>query len=402
MANGRVIERALMDYVLITKRMVGRLKDVHVFRGVAAGMSDHFLVEAKVVVAKEWGNRVVGCRREVVKVEELKKTEKKQEYQDKLKEAYDRVKEGEAGELEQEWGLMKESLVGHASDVCGKRFVGGCMRKGSEWWNEGVKMKVEEKKRAFEEWLQYNSVEKHERYREKIVEAKRKVEEAKRLSNFKWGQYFDRSYEENKKKFWKEVRKRGSRTEETVKDVNGRLLRGNEARKRWAEYFEELLNVQEDREADIVAVGGVQVPVMGEENEREITIKEVKRALNETKGGKAPGMDGVRVEMLKEGGVTVLEWLVRLFNICFMLSIVPVDWVIACMVPLYKGKGDMYECSNFRGISLLSVVGKVYGRVLINRIRDKTENVTAEVQCGFRREDVQIRFLLLGRYARSI
>ena len=73
MANRRVIERALMDHVLITKRMVGRLKDVHMFRGVAAGMSDHFLVEAKMVVAKEWGNRVVGCRREVVKVEELKK-----------------------------------------------------------------------------------------------------------------------------------------------------------------------------------------------------------------------------------------------------------------------------------------------------------------------------------------
>ena len=36
-----------------------------------------------------------------------------------------------------------------------------------------------------------------------------------------------------------------------------------------AEYFEELLNVQEDREADIVAVGGVQVPVMGKENERD-------------------------------------------------------------------------------------------------------------------------------------
>ena len=78
-ANGKVIEKALLDYVLITKRMVGRLKDVHVFRGVAAGMSDHFLVEAKVVVAKEWGNRVVGCRREVVKVEELKKKKKNRE-----------------------------------------------------------------------------------------------------------------------------------------------------------------------------------------------------------------------------------------------------------------------------------------------------------------------------------
>ena len=69
------------------------------------------------------------------------------------------------------------------------------MRRGSEWWNEGVKMKVEEKKRAFEEWLQCNSVEKYERYREKNVEAKRKVEEAKRMSNFKWGQDFDRSYD---------------------------------------------------------------------------------------------------------------------------------------------------------------------------------------------------------------
>ena len=59
------------------------------------------------------------------------------------------------------------------------------------------------------------------------------------------------------------VRKGGSRTEETVKDVNGRWLNGNEVRKRWAEYFEELLIVKEDREADIVVVWDVQVPVMG-------------------------------------------------------------------------------------------------------------------------------------------
>ena len=68
-----------------------------------------------------------------------------------------------------------------------------------------------------------------------------------------------------------------------------------------------------------------------------------------------------------------------------MLLIVQVDWLIACMVPLYKGKGDVHECNNFRGISLLSVVGKVYGTILINRIRDNTENVIAEVQSGFRR-----------------
>ena len=51
----------------------GYLKSVCCAQDVAAGMSDHILVEAK-----EWGNRVVGCRREVVKMEELKTPEKKQ------------------------------------------------------------------------------------------------------------------------------------------------------------------------------------------------------------------------------------------------------------------------------------------------------------------------------------
>ena len=83
---------------------------MHVFRGVAAGMSNQFLVEAK-----EWGNRVVGCRREVVKVEELRKPEKKQEYQDRLKETYDRVNEREAG------------VIG-GMEVNERKFCGACKR----------------------------------------------------------------------------------------------------------------------------------------------------------------------------------------------------------------------------------------------------------------------------------
>ena len=46
-------------------------------------------------------------------------------------------------------------------------------------------------------YMSCNSMEKYERYREKNVETKRKVVEAKRMSTFKWGQDFDRSYEEN-------------------------------------------------------------------------------------------------------------------------------------------------------------------------------------------------------------
>ena len=55
------------------------------------------------------------------------------------------------------------------------------------------------------------------------------------------------------------------------------------------------------------------------------------------------------------------------------------DWSGACIVPLYKGKGDKCECSNSRGIScLLIVVEKIFGRVLIKRVRAGTECAIGE------------------------
>ena len=217
--------------------------------------------------------------------------------------AYEGVKEREVGGVEEEWKPMKESLVINTEHVCGKRFVGGGIRKGSEWWNEEVKRKVDEKKKTFGEWLQRGDRESYERCKAINVEVKRMVKDAKKEASNRWGREFGRSFEENKKKFWKElkrIRKGGMRMEETVKDMNGRLLKGEDARKRWVEHFENLLNVVEDREAEIIAVAGVQVPEMGVENESEITSEEVERALRETKTGKASGVDGVTAEMLKE------------------------------------------------------------------------------------------------------
>ena len=60
-----------------------------------------------------------------------------------------------------------------------------------------------------------------------------------------------------------------------------------------------------------------------------------------------------------------MEWLVRLLNLCFDMEVVPMDRHGAFIVSLYKGKGDKCECSNSRGISLLSVVSKLFGRVQI-------------------------------------
>ena len=59
-------------------------------------------------------------------------------------------------------------------------------------------------------------------------------------------------------------------------------------------------------------------------------------------------------------------------------------YIYGAPVLLYKGKGDICEYSNSRGINLLSVVGKVYGRVLIKRVRTGTECAIGEEQYGFR------------------
>ncbi|XP_068231930.1 uncharacterized protein [Palaemon carinicauda] len=58
-------------------------------------------------------------------------------------------------------------------------------------------------------------------------------------------------------------------------------------------------------EAEIIAVAGVDVPVMGDENEKGIKRKEVKRPLDNTRVGKAPGMDGVRADVKGRGRSTI-------------------------------------------------------------------------------------------------
>ena len=76
-------------------------------------------------------------------------------------------------------------------------------------------------------------------------------------------------------------------------------------RRRWAQYFEQVLNVADVREANIDVVGNWGMPVLGDLNERAIALEEVREAVNEMRSCKAPGLDGFPVECLKKGGMAV-------------------------------------------------------------------------------------------------
>ena len=78
------------------------------------------------------------------------------------------------------------------------------------------------------------------------------------------------------------------------------------------------------------------------------------------KVGKAAGMDGTVIEVLKNGGISITDWLLRIFNKYIEYGVVPEDWRAACIVPVCKGKGDRRVCANYIGISILSIPGKLY------------------------------------------
>lgn len=79
---------------------------------------------------------------------------------------------------------------------------------------------------------------------------------------------------------------------------NGWMLMANGAvRKSWTEYFEELLNVEN---VHIIDVDVVRTPVLGARNGASINKDDVQGAVNLMKAGKAPGLDGILAECLRE------------------------------------------------------------------------------------------------------
>ena len=169
----------------------------------------------------------------------------------------------------------------------------------------------------------------------------------------------------------------------TIRAADGTILAEEEAVKaRWAEYFEELFRVDppsRELPAHDVTPLSADPPISCDPP----TLEEVRKGLGQLRDGKAPGVCGVYAEMLKAGGETALLWLHTLICSIWSSGDVPLDWKRGIIVPIWKGKGDTRECGNYRGVTLLSVPGKVFARVLLNRVRDQLLAHQRPEQSGF-------------------
>jgi len=122
---------------------------------------------------------------------------------------------------------------------------------------------------------------------------------------------------------------------------------------------------------------------VGSEEMPDITMDEVQTALDEMKNGKAPGEDDIPIEAIKEGGRALLEMITALFNKCLEQTKVPEMWENAIITLLHK-KGDITKLENYRPISLLSHLYKLFMKVITKRITKKLDFYQPVEQAGFR------------------
>ena len=93
--------------------------------------------------------------------------------------------------------------------------------------------------------------------------------------------------------------------------------------------------------------------------DREIELQEIARCVRKLKNNKTGGSDGLVGELLKYGGSGMIHLLHKLFEVVWSEELVPPKWREGLIVNLFK-KGDREDPGNYRGITLLSVVGKVF------------------------------------------
>ena len=106
-------------------------------------------------------------------------------------------------------------------------------------------------------------------------------------------------------------------------------------------------------------------------------------AIKGIKSGKAAGEDEIRPEMLKALTGEGILWLTRVCQFARKLGKTPRDWQIGVIIPIFK-KGERKQCTNYKGISLLSLPGKVYAKCLERKCREIVESKLEDGQCGFR------------------
>ena len=288
----------------------------------------------------------------------------------------------EGGDADNVWMKMATCIRKVASEEFGVSRGRRSEDKDTWWWNDDVQKALKEKKDCFRRLYLDRSADNIEKYKMAKKAAKRAVGEAR-------GRAYEDLYQrlgtkEGERDIYKMAKIRERKTRDIgqvkcIKDGAGQLLvKDEEIKHRWREYFDKLFNGENESST-------IELNDSFDETSmrfvRRIQESEVKEALKRMKGGKAMGPDCIPIEVWKGLGDIAIVWLTKLFNLIFRANKMPEEWRRSILVPIFKNKGDVQSCTNYRGIKLMSHTMKLWERVIEHRLRRMT-SVTKN-QFGF-------------------
>lgn len=367
--------RSIIDYIIVKQKTSLKISDTRVYRGAECG-SDHFLLKAIVYFSRIDTNNQTECENSnstkidcpVYNTKMLEDSSISFLFKLRLAGKMRYKIEGTANE-KYEW--LERVIHEAAYEALGEVEVGK-KHRGNEWINEELREIIEEKKVLYQKWLCSRDPEDRRTYVRSRAEVKKQASQAKNEMWLKVCEEIENMIGSGSRsrKAWKVI----NRTRQGMQErCNLSLIKADE----WKEYFQDLMQEHRDQYKQSINLGQ---QVSGDIED--ITIDEIRNSLRNMKNNKAPGPGGIPIELIKHSPIQVIEVLKEIFNDCiYGKSAVPSKWKYAWIVPLYK-KGDRKKCNNYRGISVTSSVGRLYGRLLKARIEREWTDI--EEQSGFR------------------
>ena len=163
---------------------------------------------------------------------------------------------------------------------------------------------------------------------------------------------------------------------EALKDENGiRTINRHEMKNICSRFYTNLYASKTKVQPIVSSDAEMPVP--------EVLPEEVEAAVKVCRKGKSPGKDNIKPEHLKAGGQLIYKALAERFSYYIEKGKVPDAWRSSKMILLLK-KGDPEDLNNYRPITLLSQIYKVFTRVVLNRIQKRLDNELSKEQAGFR------------------
>ena len=168
-------------------------------------------------------------------------------------------------------------------------------------------------------------------------------------------------FRKNAKTFWSLIRIPTKRHDKS----------SNISYKEWVDHFKNLhekfnIDCEENIPSDIVH--DCDDSYLNEK----ISSEEIKQSIKRVQPNKSVGPDGLCTELYKHTSDVILPFLTELFNTIYDTGYFPVDWSASIVVPLHKS-GPTDNPHNYRGISLINSLCKVFINILTNRLSIWTE-----------------------------